>query len=345
MAPSCTREVNAAPPLVDWLALDDDLWRTVATFLKGLEVYALRATCSPFRARVFPLSDVPAGTRLAHALAKVATRLDRYPAPEGVTPSNLLYHKYNVGANHAGIFPKRSNASQTLDALVEAPMGELCDALHTLMAASLTLKVPFPVWHFSAPVTLALRYRALPLKQLLTREHCVGSLARIMPDEELYKGVLTLYEVNAIQQSPTYVDLCHLWWTVAKGAHLWLLLRLWDRQECEPFDAYQVRRRRQSLLTWRGGWCGKTALDAVKGEHDNARTKIEAWVGANGSNPNANEYNRQMAKAFAKYMPTVTWLVKQRELFLDDYGRHPDAPYLPEDMWMDDESSEEEPEP
>ena len=335
-SPSRTRE-TADAPLVDWLALDDDTWRAVGAFVQGLDAYALRGVCAAFRKRIFPLSQVPAGTQLALRLALVAKRLDHYPTPEGVTAHNLLAFKYNARGVHRGLFPPRSNAGQTVDALLKAPLGELCAAIRALREANRRLKVPFEVWLAQRPVDLALRNRSIPLKDVRTMEHRVGSLRRELEHDEFCDGVRLFYDLDLIQKIPTYVDLCPLWWALAFYGFWELLQDLWDRQREWPFDAHATHRRRQSLLTWRDP-IGHNALQAAEKGWE-ARLRVlgrEVGPGSEGADPAA--YAAKAAQAELRYKPLIAWLRGMRNATLPPFMLADDAPYQPEDMSMDQDS-------
>lgn len=338
---SRTRETVDAPladtPLVDWLALDDDTWRAVCALVEGLDVYALRGVCAAFRQRILPRWAVPAGAQLALRLALVAKRLGHYPTPEGVTPQNLLAYRYNASGQHRGLFPPRSNAGQTADALLKAPLGQLCAALRALRGANHRLKVPFEVWLRQRPVDLALRSRSIPLKNVRTMEHCVGSLRRELEHDEFCDGVRLFYDLDLIQQSPTYVDLCPLWWTLAFFGYRELLQHLWDRQSAWPFDAYATLRRRQSLLTWRDP-LGHNALQAAEKGWEAQRRVLDREVGADSTSAEPAAHAAGAAEAEIRYQPLIAWLRGLRFATLPPFQLRNDAPYQPEDMWMDTDS-------
>ena len=333
---SRTRE-TADPPLVDWLALDDDTWRAVGAFVKGLDVYAMRGVCAAFRKRIFPLSEVPAGTQLALRLALVMKRLDHYPTPEGVTARNLLAFKYNSYGMHKGLFPPRSNAGQTVDALLKAPLGELCAAICALRWANRQLKVPFEVWLASRPVDLVLRNRTVPLKTVRTMEHCVGRLRRELEYKEFCDGVRLFYDLDLIQQIPTYVDLCQLWWMLAFHGYWELLQWLWDRQAAWPFDGYTTVRRRQSLLTWRDP-LGHNALQAAEKGWEAQLRDLDREVGPDSPDADPAAHASRSAQAGTLYKPIIAWLRGLRNLHLTIFQQANDAPFQPEDAWVDEDS-------
>jgi hypothetical protein len=335
-SPPRTRE-TADAPLVDWLALDDDTWRAVGAFVKGLDVFAMRCVCAAFRKRIFPLSDVPAGAQLALRLALAMKRLDHYPTPEGVTPHNLLAYKYNSRGMHKGLFPPRSNAGQTVDALLKAPLGELCAALHALREASPRLKVPFAEWLNVGPVRLALRNRSIPLKTVRTMEHCVGRLRRELAHDEFCDGVRLFYDLDLIQQTPTYVELCQLWWALAFHGNWELLQWLWDKQEDDKFDGYTTIRRRQSLLTWRDP-IGHNALQAAEKGWEAQLRVFNREVGPDSENADPVAHAAGVEQAKIRYKPIIAWVRQLRQFHLMPFQQRDDCPFQPEDMWMDEDS-------
>lgn len=331
-----TRETSDAP-LVDWLALDDDTWRAVGAFLKGLDVYAMRGVCAAFRKRIFPLADVPAGARLALRLALLMKRLDHYPTPEGVTPHNLLAYKYNSYGMHKGLYPPRSNAGQTVDALLKAPLGDLCAAVHALREARPRLRMPFSLWLDTGPVRLALRNRCIPLKTVRTMEHCVGCLRRELTYDEFCAGVRLFYELDMIQQTPTYVELCQFWWALAFHGYWELLQWLWDKQEDSKFDGYTTIRRRQSLLTWRNP-LGHNVLQAAEKGWEARLRMIDREIGPNSETADPVAHAAGVEQSKAIYKPIIAWVRQLRQFHLMPFQLRDDCPFQPEDMWMDEDS-------
>jgi hypothetical protein len=335
-SPPRTRE-TADAPIVDWLALDDDTWRAVGAHFKGLDVFAMRCACAAFRKRIFPLADVPAGAQLALRLALAMKRLDHYPTPVGVTPHNLLAYKYNSHGMHKGLFPPRSNAGQTVDALLKAPLGELCAAIHALRDATSRLKLPFRQWLNTSPVRLVLKNRSIALKSVRIMEHCVGSLRRQLAHDEFCAGVRLFYDLDLIQQTPTYVDLCPLWWALAFNGYRELLQWIWDKQEDDKFDGYTTIRRRQSLLTWRDP-IGHNVLQAAEKGLETQLRVFDVAIGPDSDNADPVAHAAGVEQANLQYKPIIAWVRQLRQCHLMPFQQRDDCPYQPEDMWMDEDS-------
>jgi len=291
-------------PRVDWLALEDDVWRAVAKFLR-LDVYTLRRTCKALR-RILPLADVPKAVQRARKLAACMRNLDHFRAPMGTTPENLLERKYSYDpSRRVPLFPKRSNALRTVDLLLEAPLGELCEALGALRESSPQLKRPFANWLYVQPVHLTLRHRLIALRDCRELEHLVGSaLVRPLPREEFGEAIKLFYDLGLITKSPTYVELCQLWYNLACFGHHELMRELWESHFTEGWEFYATHRRRRALLTWR---CDHqmTALEATESAWNYRTQDAEERF---GDDPGALNHLKEDIQG--RYPPTIALLKK-----------------------------------
>lgn len=68
--------------LIDWLQLEDDMWRHVAWFL-GLHALTLRRACSAFHHRVLTLEALPEATVACRAVVRYLEGLDEKPRVDG----------------------------------------------------------------------------------------------------------------------------------------------------------------------------------------------------------------------------------------------------------------------
>lgn len=297
-------------PRVDWLTLEDDVWRAVAKFLR-LDVYTLRRTCKALR-RILPLADVPKAVQRARQLATHMRNLDNFRAPMGTTAENLLERKYSVGnARRVPLYPSRSNALRTVHLLLETPLGELCEVLRALRESSPQLKIEFVNWRFMQPVSLALRHRCIALRNARVMEHLPGSYSRALPRAEFAEGVKLFCDLGLICNSPTCVELCQLWFMLACFGHHELMRDLWERQFTERWDAHATLRRRRALLTWRCSHENRHALEATTSAMECRLQDAEERF---GDDAGTLEYLK--GEIMAIYSPTIALLTKLRAEYL-----------------------------
>jgi len=299
--------------VVDWLALEDDVWRAVAKFLR-LDVYTLRRTCRALR-RILLLAEVPKGVQRARQLATHMRNLDNFYAPQGTTCENLLVVRYSHTTNAVGrrvpLYPRRSNALLTVDLLIEAPLLELCEALRALHESSPQLKMPFANWTWLQPVSLALRHRSIALRNAREVEHLPGKHKRSLPRAEFAVGVKLFYDLGLICKSPTSVELCQLWYMLACFGHHELMRDLWERHFTEQWDATATLRRRRALLTWRCSEENTHALQAAIGAMECRMQDAEERF---GDDAGVLEYLK--GEIMAIYPPTIALLTKLRAEYL-----------------------------
>ena len=289
--------------VVDWLALEDDVWRAVANFLR-LDVYTLRRTCKALR-RILPLAEVPITVQRARDIATHMRNLDNFRAPIGTTAENLLESKYNVNnTRRVPLYPKRSNALRTLNVLIETPLGELCELLRTLRESSPQLKIEFQRWIWAQPVRLALRHRLVALRECRATEHLPYSYKRLLPRTEFAEGVKLFYELGLITKTPTWIELCQLWYQLGAFGHHELMRELWEDHFTRGWTAWATQRRRRALLTWR---CdrGFTALDAAKTYMQCRMEDVEERFSADDG-----AFNYLKAEIQTHYPPTIALLTQ-----------------------------------
>ncbi len=292
--------------VVDWLALEDDVWRAVAKLLR-LDVYTLRRTCKALR-RILPLAEVPITVQRARDIATHMRNLDKFRAPMGTTAENLLARRYSPVENAVGrrvpLYPKRSNALRTVNVLVETPLGELCELLRTLRESSPQLKIEFTKWLQLQPVRLALRHRLVALRECHVKEHLPFSQKRLLPRTEFGEGVKLFYEVGLICSFPTCIELCQLWHQLAAFGHHELMRELWDDHFTRGWTAWVTQRRRRALLTWR---CeqGRTSLDAAE---TYMKYRMEDLEERFADDPDA--YNYLKTDIQTHYPPTISFLTQ-----------------------------------
>lgn len=298
---------------VDWLALEDDVWRAVAKSLR-LDVYTLRRTCKALR-RILLLAEVPKAVQRARQLATHMRNLDNFRAPIGTTAENLLKRKYHPVEGRNGrrmpLYPSRSNALRTVDILVETPLGELCEVLRALRESSSQLKIDFANWRYTQPVALALRHRCIALRNVRVMEHLPGSYERALPRAEFAEGVKLFYEVGLICNSPTCVDMCQLWFMLACFGHHELMHDLWERHFTEGWEFYTTYRRRRALLTWR---CSQEDRHALEATTSAMECRLQDAEERFSDDAGTLEYLK--GEIMAIYPPTIALLTKLRAEYL-----------------------------
>lgn len=217
----------------------------------------------------------------------------------------------------------------TVEQLLQMPLGELCAALRALRESSSQLKVLFDKWILVQPVNLALRYRAIALRECRGTEHVLFSPYRELPRAEFGEGVKLFYDLGIITPSPTYVELCQLWYELAASGHHEVMQDLWENRlsrEWKELGHLKMLLRFRALLTWR---C-EAGMHALQAARAHMQFALDDAAENDAAEPDAHSLSYITSHVDKSYPPTIALLEKLRATYLTPAMC--DGPFLPEDV-------------